>query len=232
MTDSMIPYSFIPGTKAKASEVNSNFIALATAIAGLQTSTTSDLAALSSEIEGKITQILQNKADKTELNVSTNVTETGTDLDNYSTPGTYIFSSACTPLNIPKGESGMLITMGADDTPLKQIWICDGENPEMFIRSYKDEEWQTWDSTLGVIKNANVGYIKFPNDFKIQWGWRGTSKNITYPIAHTVVAVPTFDKQGYTNTNGDTGFTWQGLTGFKMETVGMFGTLSWIVVGF
>ncbi|MBO7672980.1 hypothetical protein J6S88_06195 [bacterium] len=32
MTDSLIPYSFVPGTKAKASEVNANFIALADAI--------------------------------------------------------------------------------------------------------------------------------------------------------------------------------------------------------
>ena len=32
MTNSMIPYSFIPGTKAKAGEVNANFIALANVI--------------------------------------------------------------------------------------------------------------------------------------------------------------------------------------------------------
>ena len=29
MSNSLIPYSFIPGTKAKAQEVNANFIALA-----------------------------------------------------------------------------------------------------------------------------------------------------------------------------------------------------------
>ena len=29
MTNSMIPYSFVPGTKAKADEVNANFISLA-----------------------------------------------------------------------------------------------------------------------------------------------------------------------------------------------------------
>ena len=32
MTNSIIPYSFIPGTKAKAQEVNANFIALANQI--------------------------------------------------------------------------------------------------------------------------------------------------------------------------------------------------------
>lgn len=34
MTDTLIPYSFIPGTKAKAQEVNANFIALAESITG------------------------------------------------------------------------------------------------------------------------------------------------------------------------------------------------------
>ena len=32
MANSMIPYSFIPGTKAKAGEVNANFVALADTI--------------------------------------------------------------------------------------------------------------------------------------------------------------------------------------------------------
>ena len=38
MTDSLIPYSFVPGTKAKASEVNANFIALANEIASSNSS--------------------------------------------------------------------------------------------------------------------------------------------------------------------------------------------------
>ena len=37
MTDTLIPYSFIPGTKAKASEVNANFIAVADNISTLTT---------------------------------------------------------------------------------------------------------------------------------------------------------------------------------------------------
>ena len=36
MTNSMIPYSFIPGTKAKAGEVNANFVAFAEAYFGTE----------------------------------------------------------------------------------------------------------------------------------------------------------------------------------------------------
>ena len=43
MTDSMIPYSFVPGTKAKADEVNANFISLANFIEKNKASAASDV---------------------------------------------------------------------------------------------------------------------------------------------------------------------------------------------
>jgi hypothetical protein len=58
----MIPYSFIPGTKAKASEVNANFLALAAAV--------SDNKELSIQADNELTDLIQelggNKADKSE----------------------------------------------------------------------------------------------------------------------------------------------------------------------
>lgn len=231
MADSMIPYSFIPGTKARANEVNANFIALANLIASYKSATTEELTTLSGQLQEKITELLENKADKTELNKSENITESETNLDDYKKAGSYIFSSEYTPTGIPKGTSGILITIGDETTTLKQIWITDEENPEMFTRSFAEGEWQDWTSTLGITKNANTGYIKFPNNFKIQWGWR-TGKSITYPIAFSTVGVPVIAKQGYTSTNGDTGFTWQGVGGFTMETVGLYSSLNWIAVGF
>lgn len=50
MTNTLIPYSFIPGTKAKASEVNANFIALAEEIQSTQTSTAEGFEELSEDI--------------------------------------------------------------------------------------------------------------------------------------------------------------------------------------
>ena len=59
MADSMIPYSFIPGTKAKAGEVNANFIALADAIENNRQAATGDIEELN--------ETLETKADKTRV---------------------------------------------------------------------------------------------------------------------------------------------------------------------
>ena len=61
MTNSMIPYSFVPGTKAKADEVNANFISLANFIEQNKNSTANDIET--------INKTLNKKADKTDLNV-------------------------------------------------------------------------------------------------------------------------------------------------------------------
>lgn len=80
MANSMIPYSFIPGTKAKAGEVNANFVALADTIEANKT-------AASGDIED-VKEILKTKADKTELINEHTVTESETDLNDYKTKGT------------------------------------------------------------------------------------------------------------------------------------------------
>lgn len=100
MTDSMIPYSFVPGTKAKADEVNANFISLANFIEKNKTSAASDVE--------EINKTLKTKADKTELINEHTVTEAETDLNDYKIKGTYIFSTMYKPKNIPKGDAGML----------------------------------------------------------------------------------------------------------------------------
>lgn len=50
MTNTLIPYSFIPGTKAKASEVNANFIALADEIGNTQTSMAESIESINEDI--------------------------------------------------------------------------------------------------------------------------------------------------------------------------------------
>ena len=93
MTNSMIPHSFIPGTKAKASEVNENFISLANFIEQNKSSATADIEELNEKVD--------TKADKTEIITEHVITIAGENLDNYKTPGSYIFSSAHTPSNVP-----------------------------------------------------------------------------------------------------------------------------------
>ncbi len=57
MQNSLIPYSFIPGTKAKAQEVNANFIALADKIQDNQSVVTNQLTEIESTFSNKLEQV-------------------------------------------------------------------------------------------------------------------------------------------------------------------------------
>lgn len=225
MTNSMIPYSFIPGTKAKAGEVNANFIALANIIEENKEITAENIL--------EITEILQQKADKTELTTNFTVTDADTDLNDYKTAGTYIFSSLYTPTNIPKGTSGTLAVSGCENSTIKQIWYCDGENGEIFTRNYQNSGWTNWQSTIGNFNKANPGYLRLPNGFLIQWG-QASSNGVVYPIAYSTVACPVALKNGcgLDFTRSDMGFTSESLTGFTYTTSGHYCWLNWIAIGY
>lgn len=225
MTNSMIPYSFIPGTKAKAGEVNANFIALADIIEQNKTSATGDI--------NEIYEELETKADKTELINEFTVSEADTDLNDYKTKGTYIFTALYTPVNIPKGTSGTLIVTGTEDSLIKQIWFSSGDNPEIFTRDYTATSWGAWNSLCGKLHKANYGYLKLSNGILIQWGARCGSA-VTYPVAFTSVACPVLMKQGYNKSaeRSDGGFSGQTLTGFNYGSGGGFTDMNWIAIGF
>ena len=225
MTNSMIPYSFIPGTKAKAGEVNANFIALADKIDENKT-------AASSDIED-VKEILETKADKTELINEYTITESETDLNDYKTKGTYIFSSLYTPLNIPKGDSGMLIVTGDETSVIKQTWYCNDENSEIFTRNYENSEWGDWQSTCGILEETNPGYLKLSNGLIIQWGGQQGS-TIIYPIAFSKLACPILTKQGYSMSaeRSDGGIVNQSLTGFNFGSGGAFAHMNWVAIGY
>ncbi len=225
MTNSMIPYSFIPGTKAKASEVNANFIALADKIDANKLACDEDVA--------QVNETLATKADKTELINEHTVTESGTNLNDYKTPGTYIFSSLYKPTNIPKGSSGVLIVTGDDASTIKQIWYCDGTNPEIFTRNFTNSAWESWASITGLKKISNPGYLKFPNGLIVQWGGQASS-SITYPLAFSSLACPVFCKNGWATdrAKSDTGLSHQSLTGFDIGSMGVFYNMNWVAFGY
>ena len=80
-TNPIVPYTFVPGTKAKAQEVNANFVSIADAIQTNNTTFTqkineieSSIEAASSNTEEELSAIntsLTNKADKNLSNVTT-----------------------------------------------------------------------------------------------------------------------------------------------------------------
>jgi hypothetical protein len=219
----MIPYSFVPGTKAKAAEVNANFIALAEQIENSRT-------IVNQNVED-LTKLINAKPDK-EVTITT-VEEADTDLDDYKTSGTYIFTSLYTPLNIPKGDEGMLVVTGDNESELKQIWFDNGSGLEIFTRNFLDSEWSEWQSCTGTCLKSKLGWFRLPNGLLLQWGYDpNISGAITFPLAYEDFVIPVFTKIGCaTSGASDTGFLSQFLTGFTMQTVGRYQGLTWVAIG-
>lgn len=224
MANSMIPYSFIPGTKAKANEVNANFVALANLIEQNKSLTAKDIKDLQ--------DVIVNKAEKSELVTEFTVEEADTDLNDYLTKGTYIFTSLYLPSNAPSENAGMLIVTGDSSSVIKQMWFDDSSST-IFTRDYKNSTWSDWIAILGSFHLAQTGYIKLPNGLLIQWGGQ-TASGITYPIAYTTYACPLFSKNGYggSYTRSDTGITADTLTGFGIGSAGVFVYMNWIAIGY
>ena len=231
MTNSMIPYSFVPGTKAKASEVNANFAALANVITQNQTSSANSIQNLLNQVEN-ISEILTEKADRSELLTNILVTETNTNLNTYLTPGNYIFDSAHAPTNPPVGTSGMLVVIGTD-TKIKQMWYSDNTNTAVQIRNFTNSEWSSWVSEAGIFTLNNPGYLKMPNGIIIQWG-NATGTSYTYPIAFQSMANVVITKSGSSNAyeRSDSGISSQSLTGFSYTSNGVCNNINWIVIGY
>lgn len=223
MTDSMIPYSFVPGTKAKADEVNANFISLANFIEQHKVSVASNVK--------KIDEILKTKADKTELINEHTVTDIDTDLNDYKTKGLYIFSNNYKPKNIPKGDAGMLLVNGDEKSVIKQIWYSNEENSEIFTRNFENNEWGKWYSTTGVLSLNKTGYLRLPDGLLIQWG-AATGPAVKYPLAFEKFACPVCIKNGINiNVRADSGIATSSLTGFDYASSGAFSSLNWVVFG-
>ena len=108
MTDAMIPYSFIPGTKAKASEINADFEALA---ATIDTNKNELYKAIQDAID-KVNSLLDgldgNKADKTDLDLKAEL-----DLSNVADNIDFVVESWQSGYNwYKKFRSGLIIQGG------------------------------------------------------------------------------------------------------------------------
>lgn len=224
MTNSMIPFSFIPGTKAKASEVNANFIALTQLINNNKDATNIDFE--------KVYENIALKADKTELINEFEITDSETNLNDYKTKGMYIFSTLYIPTNIPKEGSGSLYVSGLKDSIIYQYWISNDTN-EIFIRKFAEDKWNSWESLCGEALISASGYIRLPNGILFQWGTaEGTS--VTFPLAFSKRFTNVFCKTGYgpSYERSDTGIVEESLTGFKIGTGGLLYSLRWFAIGY
>lgn len=77
------------------------------------------------------------------------VTDTGTDLNDYTEPGIYFFDSSHTPTNIPVGVNGWLMVMKSPSSgAVKQLWFRQGTNEtnsfNTYVRQYSASAWSSW----------------------------------------------------------------------------------------
>lgn len=82
----------------------------------------------------------------------TNVTTTGTNLNDYTQIGIYYFSSSYTPSNIPTGSNGWLLVLPYSSTICKQIWFrhgaTDSNDFNTFVRTNSGGTWSSWAQLL------------------------------------------------------------------------------------
>ena len=136
------------------------------------------------------------------------------------------------PKNIPKGEAGMLLVTGDEESTIKQIWFCEEENSEIFTRNLSSAEWSNWESIHGKFEK-DQGYIIFPNSLMIEWGTINNSL-VTYPVAFTKTSIPLFNKIGWNSSyeRSDTGIISYSLTGLHIGSGGYITGITWLAIGY
>lgn len=81
-----------------------------------------------------------------------NVNKAGTDLNDYTEEGVYVFGSSYTPTNIPVGSNGWLVVLGGVNNYIKQIWYRWGtpgtNDHQTYVRTGTASNWGEWASYL------------------------------------------------------------------------------------
>ncbi|MBO7078647.1 MAG: hypothetical protein J6W64_02405, partial [Bacilli bacterium] len=109
------------------------------------------------------------------------VASAGTDLNDYTTPGVYTFSSSVTPTNIPVGANGMLIVL-RESTAIKQIWVRYGtvnsNDHQIYIRTYWGGDWSNWHRVMTQEGGTFTGNVNV-----------NTSEGTTTTIGSSIITV-------------------------------------------
>ena len=137
MTNTLIPYSFIPGTKAKAGEVNANFIALAENLQELQSDLSDRIADLSNEVSEGMEELYANCiADGVpKSNTVSNAIVSG---PNGIVTNTSSIVTACAELKVllPNGRN--------DDNTLKSTEYILDEEKILDLGTYGNGKYYVW----------------------------------------------------------------------------------------
>lgn len=177
MTNPLIPNTFIPGTKAKAQEVNANFIALAEEIQGTQSNVKEEFAQLRAEIDKKMEHVAQNYAQKDLINsesITNTILEAPYGVATYD--GQTITVQSEIKLLIPDGKT--------EDGKLKSLEYTTQETISKSITNLTDIETAAFLDNTGNIEVVPQKYIFYknstPSTIENNAHWYNTNENKWY----------------------------------------------------
>ena len=101
-----------------------------------------------STLKAAVTRNIDTKKLITSDYLGTQEVESGSSLNSYTTPGTYIVKTdaiASTIANMPRSASGRLVVISTSGTSyLSQIYLPTTSVPIVYIRFYASSSWSSW----------------------------------------------------------------------------------------
>lgn len=181
MTNSLIPYSFVPGTKAKAQEVNANFIALAGQISENKTDTDNQLSSLEETITERIdsveSSLASNYADNNLANtglVTNTVVEAPNGIADYDSQ----------TINVKSGLKVLIPDGKTDDGKLKNIEYTTENIITKTVTNLTNVNSVIFLSNSGEIDIAQDSYVFYknttPSTLTTATRWYNTDENQWY----------------------------------------------------
>lgn len=152
MTDVLIPYSFVPGTKAMASEVNANFIALAQGVEDCKTFTNQSMEDFDEQVSKRLDEAI---GDKLNLNFSNSVNITNSVIE---VPQRIKYTIEDGTLTIKAG-SVVIVPYGVEDLsaayPAGATFI--NNNFKVYDTQYADGKFFVWAELVNdIVTNTSV----------------------------------------------------------------------------
>lgn len=162
------------------------------------------------------------------------VTTTGTNLNDYTDAGIYVFAQAYAPVNVPAGTNGWLVVMpwGEGGGTIKQLWFRHGtsgtNDHETYVRTKISNvsTWSPWSkyyTTSNPPTAAEVGATPaFTNSIGgVEYSFNTSDgKNVLDEIASMPQGLHTIYSQGGVSGNPKTTESWRLLVHKTSATIG------------
>ncbi len=230
MANSLIPYSFIPGTKAMASEVNANLVALADAVDESKTFTTESIEEFNADLETRLDESLGVKLeiDMTNCqNISNCILGIPQDIK-YEIPSTGgIVLKAGSRVYVSTGGVYGAVELTQDtEEGGKELWMSDNSRPLFLVYVPEDN------IVVSVARDYTYSQATAPTNFLAGYAlWEDTNNNeikCTYDAGVTWKSCSLPLMIGYP---GGTNIGWRGFVTAVFNGMGFFKQKTFVLPG-